>query len=367
MNNLKLEPQSIKSSPYQVRETSGTAELDASLMDLAANMREHGLINPITVRKLPDGEYECVAGHRRLAAARLNGWVNISAMVSDAMSDIAAEDLLVSENLYRQDLTAIEESSTVVRLLKKREVADIAKLCHKSDRWVYRRMAIDKLSTTAKIVARLYKWPAAFCEAMATHNHNQQDALIHAAANGINITFPDVLGGNVPVAESSFFSGSLSALSEVETASSVPRPDKKPRKTAKEATKAPSTATTKAEPRQTQQEAPEMPTVSGEEPEPCPEVKRVLAMLETIENPLVKLDKEKLVLLLVSPDWKEPFSCDYDGALEILWTRMQASIVRKFGQDENFGYAVEEILTGIIGQDHEANAEGNDEQHQTEV
>jgi ParB/RepB/Spo0J family partition protein len=335
MNNLKIETQGIQSSPYQVREISGTPELDASLMDLAANMREHGLINPITVRKLPSGAFECVAGHRRLAAARLNEWVEISAMVSDAMSDIAAEDMLVSENLYRQDLTAIEESATVVRLLKSREVADVAKLCHKSDRWVYRRMSIDKLSTTAKAVSRVYKWPAAFCEELIRHDHNQQDAMIRNAAAELGMGIPEILDGKAEVEASKFFAGSTLALAEAET--NVPVPAKRnPKKAAK------------AEPVKPLPAAAPQPQNEASALVLNTDTRRVINLVETIDNPLRMLDKDQLIMLITSTDWVRPFDGNREVAIDTLWARMKASIVKRLSTCQG-GIAEEDVEDTLIG------------------
>jgi ParB/RepB/Spo0J family partition protein len=174
---IQIQLDQVADSPFQVRAISGTPELDAALMDLAANIKQHGLINPVTVRPLAAGGVECVAGHRRLAAARLAGLETISATVL-RIPDSTAEEILVSENLFRQDLTPIEESKSVCQLLKTRSIPEVAKLCQKSERWVYRRASIDKLSDDWKMLAERFKLSAAFCEAIARLTPDLQQVVI---------------------------------------------------------------------------------------------------------------------------------------------------------------------------------------------
>ncbi|PZU17833.1 MAG: transcriptional regulator [Shinella sp.] len=90
---------------------------------IAASMVDRGLINPITVRPTPAAgggktPYTLIAGGHRLEAARLNGWEDIDAIVvsSDA---VEAQLMEIAENLYRNELSAIDRAAFV---LKYREI-----------------------------------------------------------------------------------------------------------------------------------------------------------------------------------------------------------------------------------------------------
>ena len=82
---------------------------DAALADLADSIREHGIIQPLTVRKLALGYYQIIAGERRWRAARLAGLTQVPAIVIEA-DDRKAMELALIENLQREDLNPIEEA-----------------------------------------------------------------------------------------------------------------------------------------------------------------------------------------------------------------------------------------------------------------
>jgi ParB family chromosome partitioning protein len=87
-----------------------------SLRELADSIREHGLLQPVLVRRLPDG-YELIAGERRWRAARLAGVERIPAIVRREAQ--AEQSLLLGliENLQREDLDPIEEARGIRRLV----------------------------------------------------------------------------------------------------------------------------------------------------------------------------------------------------------------------------------------------------------
>ena len=77
------------------------------LEELADSIREHGVIQPLTVRKLSSGYYQIIAGERRWRAARLAGLTEIPAVVIEA-DDRTAMELAMIENLQREDLNPME-------------------------------------------------------------------------------------------------------------------------------------------------------------------------------------------------------------------------------------------------------------------
>ena len=79
------------------------------LEELAESIRQHGVIQPLTVRKLSSGYYQIIAGERRWRAARLAGLTEIPAVVIEADDKLAME-LAMIENLQREDLNPMEEA-----------------------------------------------------------------------------------------------------------------------------------------------------------------------------------------------------------------------------------------------------------------
>ena len=80
-----------------------------ALSDLADSIRQHGIIQPLTVRRLQSGYYQIIAGERRWRAARMAGLSEVPAVVIEA-DDRKAMELAMIENLQREDLNPMEEA-----------------------------------------------------------------------------------------------------------------------------------------------------------------------------------------------------------------------------------------------------------------
>ena len=102
---VTLPLQKIEPNPLQPRKTFNPEELDS----LADSIRMHGIIQPLTVRRLPSGFYQIIAGERRWRAARLAGLTDVPVVVIEA-DDKKAMELALIENLQRSDLNPIEEA-----------------------------------------------------------------------------------------------------------------------------------------------------------------------------------------------------------------------------------------------------------------
>ena len=83
---------------------------EESLQELADSITEHGIIQPLTVRKLASGYYQIIAGERRWRAARLAGLQEVPVIVMEA-DDRKAAELAMIENLQREDLNPMEEAA----------------------------------------------------------------------------------------------------------------------------------------------------------------------------------------------------------------------------------------------------------------
>ena len=88
-----------------------------ALADLADSIREHGIIQPLTVRKLQSGYYQIIAGERRWRAARMAGLDQVPAIVIEA-DDRKAMELAMIENLQREDLNPLEEAEGYRQLME---------------------------------------------------------------------------------------------------------------------------------------------------------------------------------------------------------------------------------------------------------
>lgn len=109
---VELELDSIEVNPFQPR----TSFNEESLRELASSIRELGVIQPITVRKLDYNQYQLVSGERRFRASRLVGLETIPAYIRIANDQESLEMALV-ENIQRQDLDPIEISLSYQRLI----------------------------------------------------------------------------------------------------------------------------------------------------------------------------------------------------------------------------------------------------------
>lgn len=111
-NIIEIELNSIEVNPYQPR----TNFSEESLRELASSIKELGIIQPITVRKLGFNKYQLVSGERRFRASKIVGLETIPAYIRIANDQETLEMALV-ENIQRQDLDPIEIALSYQRLI----------------------------------------------------------------------------------------------------------------------------------------------------------------------------------------------------------------------------------------------------------
>ncbi len=102
----------IEVNPFQPRTTFDVE----SLQDLSDSIRIHGVIQPITVRKIENNKYQLIAGERRLRATKLAGKTEIPAYVR-AASDQESIEIALIENIQREDLNSLEIAINYKRLM----------------------------------------------------------------------------------------------------------------------------------------------------------------------------------------------------------------------------------------------------------
>jgi ParB family chromosome partitioning protein len=111
--NLQIDITAIDANPFQPRTRFDSQSLD----ELAASIRQLGIVVPLTVRETGDGRYQLIAGERRLRAARMAGLTHVPAYVRTA-DDTAMLEMALVENIQREDLDAIEVAITYQRLIE---------------------------------------------------------------------------------------------------------------------------------------------------------------------------------------------------------------------------------------------------------
>ena len=108
---LQVPLERIDRNPYQTR----TAFDQAALDELARSIEATGVVQPVTVRSMPNGQFQLIAGERRWLASKQAGKTTIPAMVVQA-SDAQTMEMTIVENLQRADLNPIEQARAFDRL-----------------------------------------------------------------------------------------------------------------------------------------------------------------------------------------------------------------------------------------------------------
>jgi len=140
-----LELRSIRPAAIQVRTCNYSFDRQA-IKELADSIRQHGLIQPITVRPVDSG-FEIVAGHRRYQACKLLRWRVISARIR-ALSDKDAFEIQLIENMHRMTMDPIEEAEAFKAYILDYGwggVSQLARIISKSEQYVSSRIQLLRL------------------------------------------------------------------------------------------------------------------------------------------------------------------------------------------------------------------------------
>ena len=117
---------------------------EKALQELANSIKKYGIIEPLILRKIPNG-YEVIAGERRLKAASLVGLTQVPAIIME-INDQASAELAIVENLQRQSLTPIEEAKAYQNLAGNSNTKEIANLMSKEEKEINNKMKLLQLS-----------------------------------------------------------------------------------------------------------------------------------------------------------------------------------------------------------------------------
>jgi ParB family chromosome partitioning protein len=136
----------IRPDPNQPRKIETSSE---EFRDLVESVKAHGVLQPITVRHVEDGDYfQIVAGERRYHAALAAGLLEISAVVKDIDDTVTAVQQ-IEENLHRKNLNPLEEAAAIRRLMSATSETQeqVARRIHKSPAYVSRVLTIEEQLT----------------------------------------------------------------------------------------------------------------------------------------------------------------------------------------------------------------------------
>lgn len=141
----KINVSKIRANKFQPRKEFGREGLE----ELKNSIRENGLVQPITVRRIDNGFFELVSGERRFRAISELGLPDVAAYVLQVDSDAKMLELALTENLQREDLNAIEVAAGYQRLMEE---------CGLTQEQVAERVGKDRATVTNFL--RLLKLPA---------------------------------------------------------------------------------------------------------------------------------------------------------------------------------------------------------------
>lgn len=143
---VELPLEELRVNPYQPRKVFNEQALD----DLTNSIKEHGVFQPIIVKKSIKG-FEIIAGERRVRASKRAGKTSVPAIIRD-FTDAQMMEIALLENLQRENLNAIEEATAYVLLLKKLNLTqdELSKKVGKSRSYITNIVGILRLPSEVK-------------------------------------------------------------------------------------------------------------------------------------------------------------------------------------------------------------------------
>jgi ParB family chromosome partitioning protein len=164
----KIPLDQLKPNPYQPRQHFE----DKALQDLAASIRQHGIVQPLVVTPLKNGSYHLIAGERRWRAARLASLQTVPAIIRST-EKLEQLELALIENVQRVDLSPLEQAASIESL-------------HQQFSLPYEEIArrLGKASSTVHNIVRLLGLPTAARDALVNHKITEGHARAILALKG---------------------------------------------------------------------------------------------------------------------------------------------------------------------------------------
>ena len=169
---------------------------DESLQELADSISQHGIIQPLTVRKLSSGYYQIIAGERRWRAARLAGLQEVPVIVIEA-DDRKAAELAMIENLQREDLNPMEEAAGFQSLIESYHMTqeEAAQRVGKSRSAVTNALRLLGLTPSVRKLVEEGKLSAGHARALVPLSPSLQESAANAiVSGGLSVRQTEALG-----------------------------------------------------------------------------------------------------------------------------------------------------------------------------
>ncbi|MDR0874549.1 MAG: ParB/RepB/Spo0J family partition protein [Prevotellaceae bacterium] len=216
----EIELDKIEANPNQPR----TVFDDEALAELAVSIRELGVIQPITLRKVNINQYQIISGERRFRASKLAGLTAIPAYVKDVEDNVSIEMMALIENIQREDLNAIEIALSFQKLI------DEYKLTQEqlSDK-------VGKKRATVSNYLRLLRLPAAVQKAVREKDLDMGHAKALAGIKDLEmqlVVFDQIIKDGLTVRNVEELAQTINNPQEEtpETPTEKPQPKEKPQK-----------------------------------------------------------------------------------------------------------------------------------------
>ncbi len=182
----KINMNHIRPNPFQPRKIFDNEELES----LAASINTYGLIQPITVRKMGENNYELIAGERRFRASRLCKMTEIDAFVIEAGNNKSA-CLALIENVQRSDLHFFEEAMAIGELIKEHNLTQeqVSKSIGKKQSTVANKLRILKLPPKVRELIIKHELTERHARALLklSEPHIQSLVVEHIYEKGLNV------------------------------------------------------------------------------------------------------------------------------------------------------------------------------------
>ena len=158
---------------------------EEALQELADSISEHGIIQPLTVRKLSSGYYQIIAGERRWRAARLAGLQEVPVIVMEA-DDRKAAELAMIENLQREDLNPMEAAAGFQSLIENYHMTkeEAAQQVGKSRSAVANALRLLGLTPAVRKLVEESKLSAGHARALVPLSPSLQESAANAVVTG---------------------------------------------------------------------------------------------------------------------------------------------------------------------------------------
>ncbi len=175
---VEIKISEIRSNPYQPRKIFD----EEALNELASSIKEHGIVQPIIVKKSIKG-YELVAGERRTKAAKIAGLETVPAIVKD-FDDEQMMEIALIENIQRENLNPIEEAMAYDSILRSSNITqdELAKKFGKSRSYITNSLGLLRLPDDTKKYVEDNKLSMSHARALSKLDDNEQ---INRLANKI--------------------------------------------------------------------------------------------------------------------------------------------------------------------------------------